>query len=44
MPDRKQKTTLPPDVMDAYLQLSKDCIAIYSLEGVLGYCNPANLA
>ena len=43
MPDKKQKVTLPPDVMEAYLELSKDCIGIYSLDGALEYCNPANL-
>jgi PAS domain S-box-containing protein len=43
MPGSKHKPLLPPDVMEAYLELSKDCIAMYNLDGVLEYCNPANL-
>ena len=43
MPANKPKSALPPDVMEAYLNLSKDCIAIYNLEWILDYCNPANL-
>jgi len=42
MPGRKQIVKLPPDVMEAYLDLSKDCIAICNIDGRLEYCNPAN--
>lgn len=43
MPPHKPKSKLPPDVIEAYLELSDDCIAIYGLDGKLDYCNPANL-
>ena len=41
MPAHKPKSTPPPDLIETYLEHSRECVSMYNIEGILEYCNPA---
>ncbi len=42
MPQKKSRPFLPSDAIQSYLEMTQDSIALFSLDGVLEYFNPAH--